>query len=121
MKNKRWIVFTSFFLVSILAVSAAAQDIKSRMRDRLPVIDSLKTEGVVGENNMGFLELKNQKPGSADVVNAENADRTAVYAAIAKQQGTTAALVGKRRAMQIMEIAKPGHWLQDNNGRWYKK
>ena len=121
MRNKRLILGMSVFLLGALAVSAFGQDVKSRMLARLPAIDALKAEGVVGENNKGFLELKKQKPGSAELIRDENADRAAVYAAIARQQGTTADLVGQRRALQIRDIAKPGHWLQDESGRWYQK
>jgi hypothetical protein len=44
-----------------------------------------------------------------------------VYEAIAKQQGTTLELVGKHRAIQISDKARPGEWLQDANGKWYQK
>jgi uncharacterized protein YdbL (DUF1318 family) len=54
-------------------------------------------------------------------VAAENNDRETVYAAIAKQQGTTAELVGKRRALQIANRAKPGQWVQDASGNWLQK
>jgi uncharacterized protein YdbL (DUF1318 family) len=54
-------------------------------------------------------------------VDAENQDRKTVYAAIAKQQGTGIDVVEKHRAAQIERIAKPGTWLQDANGKWYKK
>ena len=43
------------------------------------------------------------KNGKKAVVNSENTDRKLVYEAIAKKQGTTADLVGQRRALQIAE------------------
>ena len=91
------------------------------MKARLPAIKSLKADGIVGENNNGYLEFIGGNRKNADVVNAENSDRQAVYAAIAKRQGTTVDLVGKRRAMQISQRARAGEWLQDSNGKWYKK
>ena len=101
---------------------AGANDIKARMQERLPTIVTLKAEGLIGENNKGYLEFV---PGAAmkndSVVSAENQDRQAVYSAIAKQQGTSAKLVGERRAIQISEKAKPGEWLQDKSGKWHKK
>jgi len=101
---------------------AGANDIKARMQERLPTIVTLKAEGLIGENNKGYLEFV---PGAAmkndSVVSAENQDRQAVYSAIAKQQGTTPQLVGERRAIQIGEIASSGEWLQDSSGKWYKK
>jgi len=101
---------------------AGANDIKARMQERLPTIVTLKAEGLIGENNKGYLEFV---PGAAmkndSVVSSENQDRQAVYSAIAKQQGTTPQLVGERRAIQIGEIASSGEWLQDSSGKWYKK
>ena len=100
---------------------ASAADIKQRMIARLPIIKSLKDQGLVGENNMGYLEFIGKKKEKADVVEAENKDRRQVYEAIAKQQSTTVELVGKHRAVQIAEKAMPGEWLQDANGKWYQK
>jgi uncharacterized protein YdbL (DUF1318 family) len=36
-------------------------------------------------------------------------------------QGTTVDLVGKVRAKQIVQKAKPGQWIQDQSGKWYQK
>jgi len=110
------------FIMGILfQIPAFAQDIKERMKSRLPVINALKARGIVGENNRGFLEFRGSQE-KADVISAENADRAKVYEAIAAQQNTTPDLVGKRRAIQIRsEVAGPGEWLQDDNGNWYKK
>jgi len=101
---------------------AGADDIKARMQDRLPTIVQMKSDGLIGENNKGFLEFV---PGAEkkmqDVVAGENKDREMVYGAIAKQQKTTTELVGERRAIQIAEKASPGEWLQDQTGKWYQK
>jgi hypothetical protein len=90
------------------------------MKNRLPVIKELKAKGIVGEDNKGFLQFVGGKKAKADVVAAENKDRKTVYAAIAKQQGTTAELVGKRRAVQIAKKADKGEWVQDTAGNWIK-
>jgi uncharacterized protein YdbL (DUF1318 family) len=113
----------AFFLIGffIAGPAAFADDIKTRMKDRLPVIVELKAKGIVGENNQGYLEFRSGKSEKPDVVAAENEDRKTVYTAIAKQEGTTAVLVGKRRALQIAEKADPGEWLQDASGNWYQK
>jgi uncharacterized protein YdbL (DUF1318 family) len=101
--------------------TAWAQDIKARMRARLPELVTLKAQGVVGENNKGYLTiLKSPTPKEA-LVRAENDDRRKIYTAIAKKQGTTAALVGKRRALQIAEKADPGTMIQGADGKWEPK
>jgi uncharacterized protein YdbL (DUF1318 family) len=105
----------------VLGATAFADDIKARMKNRLPVIKKLKTEGIVGEDKKGYLQFVGGNKAKADVVAAENKDRKTVYTAIAKQQGTTAELVGKRRALQIAKKAAPGEWVQDAGGNWIQK
>ena len=100
---------------------ASPESLKARMKARLPIIAELKAKGVVGENVKGYLQFVGEMKEKEDVVEAENNDRRKVYAAIAKQQGTTAELVGKRRALQIAKKAKAGEWLQDQSGKWYQK
>ena len=112
------IVLIGMFLTGI---SALADDIKARMKNRLPVIKELKAQGIVGEDNKGYLKFVGGKQAKPDVVAAENKDRQTVYAAIAKQQGTTADLVGQRRALQIAKRANKGEWVQDSSGKWIQK
>jgi hypothetical protein len=123
MKMKRLSKILAFLLIGIFVagISAFADDIKTRMKQRLPVILELKAKGIVGENNAGYLEFIGAKREKAEVVAAENRDRKTVYTAIAKQQGTTAELVGKRRALQIAKKADPGEWVQNANGKWIQK
>ena len=120
------ITIVAMLLIFILGmmithVNASSQAIKQRMIKRLPEIKALKDQGIVGENNKGYLEFVGPKKTKADVVKAENNDRKQVYQAIAKQQGTTVELVGKHRAVQIANKARPKDWLQDANGKWYQK
>ena len=125
MKQQRLIKTVIFLVLGILlyGVSTAfsADSIKARMKDRLPEIAELKAQGIVGENMLGYLEFVTDKKVKEDVVTAENKDRKIVYEAIAKQQETSAELVGKRRALQISEKADPGDWVQDASGKWMQK
>ena len=123
MKQRTLTKILTFLLIGtfMTGVSAFADDIKARMKNRLPVIKELKAKGIVGEDNKGFLQFVGGKKAKADVVAAENKDRKTVYAAIAKQQGTTAELVGKRRALQIAKKANSGEWVQDANAKWIQK
>jgi uncharacterized protein YdbL (DUF1318 family) len=113
-----WLILGSFLLATAYASS---NEIKARMRARVPAIGALKAQGIVGENNNGFLEFVGGAKAKVGMVQAENNDRRAVYSAIARQQKTNPDLVGKRRAKQIAAKARPGSWLQDGGGRWYKK
>ncbi len=123
MKQRTFMTILTFVLIGffVTGVSASADDIKTRMKKRLPVVKELKAKGIMGENNQGYLQFIGAKKEKADVIAAENKDRKTVYAAIAKQQGTTAELVGKRRALQIAKKAAPGEWVQDAGGNWNKK
>ncbi len=123
MKRNTIIAIAAVIILGLLITSgyASSQDIKQRMIERLPVIAALKAKGLVGEDNRGYLQFIGQKKESEDVVAAENKDRQMVYEAIAKQQGTTVELVGQHRAIQIADKAQSGEWLQDANGKWYKK
>ena len=119
--NKIIAVFSVFILGALISNVYSAESIKQRMIKRLPVVKDLKARGIVGENNIGFLEFIGDQKENADVVKAENRDRKSVYDAIAKKQGTTAEVVGKHRAAQIAAKASAGEFLQDGNGKWYKK
>ena len=116
--------FVFLFAAALAAPVAHAQDlgaIKAKMAARLPQIDKLKEQGALGENNRGFLEVRENKGNASALASEENADRQTVYAAIAKQQKTTAEEVGKARARQIAQSSKPGVWIQDEKGNWRKK
>ncbi len=92
------------------------------MEQRLPALDALKARGVVGENNQGFVEVRGAGDAeAAQLVAAENQDRTVVYANIAQRFGTTAEEVARKRAHKIVENSKPGVWLQSPDGAWYQK
>ena len=123
MKQRTFLTILIFVLIGFIGVgvSASADDIKARMKKRLPVIKELKDKGIVGEDNQGYLQFVGGKKEKADVIAAENNDRKTVYEAIAKKQGTTAELVGKRRALQIAKKANPGEWIQDASGKWLQK
>lgn len=124
---KRMIAVAGLVLAALLmgwpgfAGAADFTAIKARMKERLPVIMSLKAQGIVGENNRGYLELLKDDPSRADVVEAENRDRRAVYEAIARQENTKLEVVEKHRAAQIERKADSGEWLQDATGKWYQK
>jgi len=123
MKNRSFVVWFSTFTVIFFAISsmAFAQDIKARFKDRLPKIIELKSKGIIGENNQGYLEFVGSVKQMQGVVEAENMDRRTVYEEIAGQQGTTVQAVGQRRALQLRDLARPGDWVQDDIDRWYRK
>jgi uncharacterized protein YdbL (DUF1318 family) len=114
-----WLLMCGLLLFFVSA--AWAQDIKSRMRSRLPELVTLKANGIIGENNQGYLTVLKTPTDKAPLITAENEDRRTIYSAIAKKQSTTAALVGQRRALQIAEKAAPGTMIQGRDGNWRPK
>lgn len=112
-----------FFLpVSVTRAAESLDAVKARMTERLPAIDALKASGDIGENNQALLEVRSStNPRTAELVTAENADRTRVYAELARQAGTTPEVVAKARARQIAASSATGVWLQREDGSWYRK
>lgn len=116
-----------FFAAAVLCAVPAlpAQDlasVRARMEQRLPSILALKDRQAAGENNRGYLEARGQVGGAdQQVISDENSDRRRVYTAIAGQTGSTADEVGRKRAAQLADLARPGHWIQDAAGNWRKK
>jgi uncharacterized protein len=95
--------------------------VKVRMNQRLMEIDRLKSAGSIGENNHGFLEVRDGGGSAASIVASENSDREKVYAAIAKQTGSSAETVARARARQIASTSATGVWVQADNGTWSRK
>ncbi len=122
MKARLLILFAALGLLATAALAETAGEIRARMAQRLPALDALKAQAVIGENNRGFVEARSA--GTADatkLVMEENRDREAVYGLIARETGATPDSVGRARAKQIAANSRPGVWVQDESGRWVKK
>ena len=122
-KNFFYLSSLFLFLACFLFMTAIAHSasIKEQMAARLPAINALKDQGIIGENNKGFLEYRTGNTPQQALIQAENADRATVYAAIGKSQGAPPTLVGQRRAAMIAEHGQAGQWFQKPDGSWYKK
>ncbi len=122
MSSKRSVlIFIGIFLAAVFLTAEDAA-LKQRFLQRKPAIDALKNLEKVGENNVGKLVARGQlNPNENEMVSAENTDRETVYQEIARGLNITSQEVGKRRALQIANLANPGHWLQHPDGHWYQK
>ncbi|QSH40876.1 YdbL family protein [Lentisphaerota bacterium ZTH] len=107
--------------LTAVTVFGGAKEIKARMKARLPQLEVLKQQGVIGENNKGYLEVLKTDDEAKKLVEAENKDRKVVYTAIARQQKVSVEMVGKRRALMIAKRAPKGQMLQGPKGKWYSK
>lgn len=122
------LVFRILFLIVSLLLGAAvveAEDLgslKARMEQRQGSVDQLKDRKLLGENNRGYLEARGSlTPSDEQIMSEENADRRAVYAAIASQTGTSIDDVGRARAQKIAISSKRGVWVQSPDGNWAEK
>ena len=111
---------TVLCLVGIFSLNAG---IKDRFAARLPKINKLKEALIIGENNKGYLEIRDKtiSPDDKKIIEEENADRKKVYEMLARKTGVSMDIVEKRRALKIAEKSKKGIWLQKPDGTWYKK
>jgi len=123
-----------FALVCAAAVTVSAQskyDIKEMTpavkasldgrRGRFAELKELKTKGLVGETNRGYIQKLGGGKNVDAVVAAENKDRKQVYEAIVQQNNLgPAALVTVEEVFARVQRdkAEPGEKVQDASGRW---
>ncbi len=100
-------------------------ELRARFAQRLPQLRALKSAGKVGETTKGLVEAVNpadaSDPAIKSLVDDENADRQALFAIIAKEQGTDIATVAERAARRNYERAQPGDYLKTASGEWKRK
>ena len=86
-------------------------------------IDTAKDQGLVGEARTGYLAAV-QQPASAEVkalISDVNAKRKAKFQAAANKTDATLVQVQTRFYQLAVSRTAPGHYYQDENGRWVKK
>lgn len=118
---RRLVMMAVFFGAALAAPAQDLDRVRGQMRDRLPQVDALKASGAIGEDNRGFLSVRESRENAAEIVQAENVDRRVVYDSIASKTGTTADAVGRARAQKIAAQSASGVWLQGEDGSWYQK
>jgi uncharacterized protein len=124
--NRTWCTFLMIggFVLSLtlfFSTAASAGQLQDRMKARLPEIVALKSNGVIGETYQGYLEFVGANRDGADIVAAENADRTTLYTAIAKKTGATVEQVGSRAALKWKENLAAGEYFKNPDGNWIQK
>ncbi len=119
--SSRGFLLAAFCVSALVAQAGDLASAKQGMRERVAVIDKLKSAGAIGEGNDGFVAKRADVPTVDEVVAAENADRAVVFAELAKKSGGTPESAGDAFARQIATASKPGVWLQREDGGWYKK
>lgn len=113
--------------VSNPAIRSLRASIKNRSGSIMPYMD----RGNVGINRDGLLEIRTtdglslkERAEVQQLIAAENRDREALYAEIAKANNFTANAVPKIKrifARSWIDQARPGWWIQEQDGSWKKK
>lgn len=76
-------------------LSGRTEFVEGALNARLPAIEALWSEGKIGENNQGYVEARAELSAKEQtLLHAENADRKAVYQAIARSTQLTPKQVG---------------------------
>ncbi len=114
-------IYLLIIICLFVSTQMASAGIKERMKERLPAIAALKSQGIIGENNRGYLGYVTGKRAQEDLIAAENKDRNAIYNYIAKQQKTTVNIVEVNQAKRKAQKAKPGEFFQNPDGTWQRK
>jgi len=99
------------------------QALKNRQA-RYYQLQGFKREGLVGENNKGYVTGLKSDAAADTLVTAENKDRRVLYEALAEQNmlGSTGLLeVQKAFAEVQQEKADPGDMVQSASGGWERK
>jgi uncharacterized protein YdbL (DUF1318 family) len=104
------------------AMARNAQELRARFEQRFPKIKSMKRDGKIGETTSGQLEAVkgNLNDDERRLMDEDNADRTELYALIAKQEGVSPQVVAERNAKRNFERADNGEYLKDEKG-WHQK
>jgi len=130
-------------MLGLLALGLAAQaqgnlevdtpvinSLKSSMQSRFAQLEPLFSAGALGLTRDGKVEVHDpaaiplaQRPVANNLVGAENRDRAALYREIARanQHPEWEADIARTFGRRWIEKARPGWWVQDDNGQWKKK
>jgi uncharacterized protein YdbL (DUF1318 family) len=99
-----------------------AQELRARFEQRFQQLKQIKRAGKIGETSSGLVEAVkgDLQDKEKSLVDDENADRTELYALIAKQEGVSPQVVAERNAKRNFERAGDDEYLKDSSG-WHRK
>ena len=113
--------------VSTPAIRALKESMRNGWRQLKPYYEKI----VVGENNNGFVEIRDassldlkEQAQVKQYVDQVNKDRTALYKEIQaanKYPAEVLPQIQKIFANSWREKSQPGWWIQNDNGQWVKK
>jgi uncharacterized protein YdbL (DUF1318 family) len=87
-------------------------------RDRKSALVTWEEKGVIGENKLGLVEVRDSGASDSSInslINAENSDRMVIYKAIAAKNGTSVEEVQKIYAKKLQDGANSGTPIETLN------
>ncbi|MCU0650923.1 MAG: YdbL family protein [Candidatus Omnitrophica bacterium] len=108
----------NFFVSNAWAQENLPQEVEQaafRRRDRRPELSRYESGGIIGENSLGLVEIRDPAradPQAQSVVRDENADRMAIYEAVARKNSTSVPEVQKLYASRLQSDAPAGTPVQ---------
>jgi uncharacterized protein YdbL (DUF1318 family) len=105
-------------------LGSEVEEAARRRGSRKGMVEALLSQGVLGENASGLLDIRATERADAvaqEMVTAENADRVIIYKAIAKKNGSTLAEVEKLYAQKLQALAPAGSPVETGKGWEIKK
>lgn len=122
---KRYKIQILLIICFVFAISSASarslNEVIQSMKQRAPAVKKLKSAGIVGENNKGYLSFIGSAGGHKALVLKENKDRKATYKYIARKENTSLSVVEARNAKRKADKARSGEFFQNPSGSWIKK
>ncbi len=122
---------TAYAQADINVTTPNIRALKASLKERFPSLKPLYEAGVIGETNDGLLSIRSleglslkEKADTKKLVEAENSDREKLYTEIAKANdlpSDTIPQIKELFANSWIKDAKPGWWIQKDNGEWVKK
>ncbi|MGE5217582.1 MAG: YdbL family protein [Chloroflexota bacterium] len=113
--------------ISNPAIRALKESIKTRSDAIKPFMDrgniGIGRDGLLAIRTTDGLNLK-ERAETKQLIDAENRDREALYAEIAKANNISKDSIPKIKtifAKSWIEQARPGWWIQDSQGNWKRK
>ncbi len=83
-------------------------------------LESAKSQGLVGETPLGYLQAVGSDARAKDIANAINSARREAYAKIAEKHSIAVTEVETVAGKKAVEKTPSGQYIQVN-GRWVKK
>jgi uncharacterized protein len=117
--------------VDVQVSTPAIRGIREAMKDTFQQLKPFKERGVVGENNKGFVEIRDasglnlkEKADATRLVEQMNKNRAALYSEIVKANKldpSAVSQVEKIFANSWRTKARSGWWIRNDQGVWEQK